>query len=91
MPAVTSVDLCTSEEIGVGAHIASGNHVEKGSCEDLVMPVKQRRSRTGRDTGPDPRQNVRARKILSRLLKISYKLTQISRNLLTPEEMTRVN
>jgi hypothetical protein len=36
-PAVTRVDECTSEEIGVGAAIATGSQGEKGNRALLVM------------------------------------------------------
>jgi len=36
-PAVTSVDECTREEMGVGAAIAAGNHDENGNCALFVM------------------------------------------------------
>ena len=36
MPAVTSVEECTKEEIGVGAAIAAGNQFLNGNCALLV-------------------------------------------------------
>jgi len=39
-PAVTNVEECTKEEIGVGAAIAIGNHLEKGKIAVLVKKAK---------------------------------------------------
>jgi len=39
-PAVTNVLLWTREEIGVGAAIAAGNHLEKGNWALLVILIK---------------------------------------------------
>ena len=36
IPAVTSVDECTSAETGVGAAIAAGSQLEQGICALLV-------------------------------------------------------
>ena len=36
IPAVTKVEECTIAEIGVGADIAAGSHLEKGNCALLV-------------------------------------------------------
>lgn len=38
-PAVTNVEECTSDEVGVGAAIAIGSHAEKGNWADLVKQV----------------------------------------------------
>lgn len=40
-PAVTSVDECTSAEIGVGAAMAAGNHAEKGICALFVILLRK--------------------------------------------------
>jgi hypothetical protein len=37
IPAVTRVEECTNEEIGVGADIAIGNQTPKGICDLLVI------------------------------------------------------
>lgn len=42
-PAVTKVEECTREEIGVGAAIAAGSQGEKGNKADLVDKVKNKR------------------------------------------------
>lgn len=39
-PAVTKVDECTKEETGVGAAMAKGSHLEKGSCALFVNLAK---------------------------------------------------
>ena len=39
-PAVTKVEECTSDDTGVGAAIAKGNHLEKGSCALFVKLAK---------------------------------------------------
>ena len=62
MPAVTKVDECTSEEIGVGAHIARGSHEEKGTRADLVIPAKQSRAKEWNDKEPERMECERARK-----------------------------
>jgi hypothetical protein len=37
MPAVTKVDLCTKDLTGVGAAMAAGSHLVKGTCALLVI------------------------------------------------------
>ena len=39
-PAVTKVEECTKEDTGVGAAIAAGSHLLKGSCALLVKHAK---------------------------------------------------
>ena len=39
-PAVTSVDECTKAETGVGAAIAAGSHLEKGSWALFVIAAR---------------------------------------------------